>query len=514
MLAVPEQPDDDGLVPPIKVMRKRLNGVYSAEGFAGPTRRYVLIVAMLVGLASLPTLAAITAGSHELDDGRTGALDVPFIPPAATGPVRLPPAPTASAGPGDPHPDGTAPGSPGTVRGQAQKRKTRPRPAAPVQDGKGYAPSTGGGSSGSSASSGSARPAGPSRPSGDGPESWQPGWQSGRPGWPSGGGSGAAGWVPDSSGSGSGSGSSGTGSSQGGPVPVPPPSRPTVPVFPSVPNKPQQPSDSVGSGDGDARDDGWDGARDGDHSSGGGDRSGGDWAGGDWAGGGSPDGRSPGRDGDDDADSRDDQRDPPARPVRPPWCTDRGDCSSRPSHHHRPDRPRRHDCDDRGRGHRPPRQPAGNRAITVHIEAGGHLEAAGPAKARRAAGRDHHHPSKDSPAGRDRPERALPTISIRTAKAARSDSRRRSEVTERPQNVRPTRSADRTHNSNRYQPPAADRGDGTQTTTATRAYRGSHRAERMHRVNDHTGAHHRSSRMGRHHTEQVQDPQDHQQNRW
>ncbi|MEU8612674.1 hypothetical protein AB0C29_32255, partial [Actinoplanes sp. NPDC048791] len=85
---MPEQPDDDGLVPPIKVMRKRLNGVYSAEGFSGPTRRYVLIVAMLVGLASLPTLAAITAGSRELDDDRTGAMDVPFIPPASTGPVR------------------------------------------------------------------------------------------------------------------------------------------------------------------------------------------------------------------------------------------------------------------------------------------------------------------------------------------------------------------------------------------------------------------------------------------
>jgi hypothetical protein len=51
VLAVPEEPDDDGLVPPIKVMRRRLNGVYSAEhGFAGTTRRYVLIVAMLVGL--------------------------------------------------------------------------------------------------------------------------------------------------------------------------------------------------------------------------------------------------------------------------------------------------------------------------------------------------------------------------------------------------------------------------------------------------------------------------------
>ena len=87
-------------------------------------------------------------------------------------------------------------------------------------------------------------------------------------------------------------------------------------------------------------------------------------------------------------------------------------------------------------------------------------------------------------------------------------------MTERPQNVRPSRTADRTHNSNRYQPYAADRGEVTQTTTATRAYRGSHRAERMHRAGDPAGAHQRSSRMGRHHLEPQQDPQDHQQNRW
>ena len=85
MLALPNQPDDDGLVPPIKVMRKRLNGVYSAEGLSGSTRRYVLIVVMLVGLASLPTLAAITAGSNELEDGRTGSMDAPFIPPVSSG---------------------------------------------------------------------------------------------------------------------------------------------------------------------------------------------------------------------------------------------------------------------------------------------------------------------------------------------------------------------------------------------------------------------------------------------
>src|SRR4051812_16811477 len=70
-------------------MRKRMNGVYRADtGFSGPTRRYVLIVALLVGLASMPTLAAITAGSNELADGKTDTMDIPFLPPASPGPIR------------------------------------------------------------------------------------------------------------------------------------------------------------------------------------------------------------------------------------------------------------------------------------------------------------------------------------------------------------------------------------------------------------------------------------------
>jgi hypothetical protein len=104
--AVPEQPDG-GLVPPVKVLRRRLNGVYRADGFSGPTRRYVLIVALLVGLASLPTLAAITVGSNELDRGTIGAMDVPFLPPASSGPVEPPPSSSA-------------------LHGQAGKRRTIP----------------------------------------------------------------------------------------------------------------------------------------------------------------------------------------------------------------------------------------------------------------------------------------------------------------------------------------------------------------------------------------------------
>lgn len=96
---MPEQPDEDR-VPPLKVMRKRLNGVYRADsGFSGPTRRYVLIVALLVGLASVPTLAAITAGSSEIADGGTDTMDIPFLPPASPGPIQRPPDSRVGASP-------------------------------------------------------------------------------------------------------------------------------------------------------------------------------------------------------------------------------------------------------------------------------------------------------------------------------------------------------------------------------------------------------------------------------
>jgi hypothetical protein len=96
---VPQQPDEDP-VPPLKVMRKRLNGVYRADtGFSGPTRRYVLIVALLVGLASVPTLAAITAGSNEIAGGGTDTMDIPFLPPASPGPIRSRPDSRAGAPP-------------------------------------------------------------------------------------------------------------------------------------------------------------------------------------------------------------------------------------------------------------------------------------------------------------------------------------------------------------------------------------------------------------------------------
>jgi hypothetical protein len=127
---VPDLPDD--FAPPPKVLRKRLNGVYREDlGFSGPTRRYVLTVALLVGLASVPTLAVLTTGSSEITgDDRSGAMEVPFLPPPATGPVRPPiidpvPAPSRSL-----------PASPGTSQprpGAYGQSTHRPTPVTSVE---------------------------------------------------------------------------------------------------------------------------------------------------------------------------------------------------------------------------------------------------------------------------------------------------------------------------------------------------------------------------------------------
>jgi hypothetical protein len=89
----------------------------------------------------------------------------------------------------------------------------------------------------------------------------------------------------------------------------------------------------------------------------------------------------------------------------------------------------------------------------------------------------------------------------------RSDHSRRSTVTERPQNVRSASTLERTHNSRRHR--AESRWDESQVPS--RSYRGSHRAEHMHRADDgRSPAHDRSSRVGRHHADQQGD----RSNRW
>ncbi|GGN80927.1 hypothetical protein GCM10010112_56900 [Actinoplanes lobatus] len=136
---MPRLPDDDGYEPPLKVLRKRLNGVYREDlGFSGPTRRYLLMVALLVGLASLPTLAVLTAGRSEITGtNRPGAMDVPFLPPPASGPVRPFPPPSVEA-PIKPQTDqgygqSTRPGKSGTPsRPAASRHPSSPSsPASP-----------------------------------------------------------------------------------------------------------------------------------------------------------------------------------------------------------------------------------------------------------------------------------------------------------------------------------------------------------------------------------------------
>ncbi|MET0417607.1 MAG: hypothetical protein ABW022_16465 [Actinoplanes sp.] len=121
-------------MPPMKVMRKRLNGVYRADsGFSGPTRRYVLIVAMLVGLASVPTLAAITAGSNELADGTTDTMDVPFLPPASPGPIQSPPTVSPDSGSAAAQSGEEGAGAAlraGRVLGEAGERQSKVKPGS------------------------------------------------------------------------------------------------------------------------------------------------------------------------------------------------------------------------------------------------------------------------------------------------------------------------------------------------------------------------------------------------
>jgi len=70
-----------------------VTGVHRVEGLVGPVRRFTIIVALLVGLASLPILAAIGAGSGTI--GATGSEEdtAPFIvEPPRVPVVVVPPA--------------------------------------------------------------------------------------------------------------------------------------------------------------------------------------------------------------------------------------------------------------------------------------------------------------------------------------------------------------------------------------------------------------------------------------
>jgi hypothetical protein len=443
--AVPEQ-ENDGLVPPLKILRKRLNGVYRADGFSGPTRRYVLIVALLVGLASLPTLAAITAGTDELDGGTTGAMDVPFLPPPSSGPVvpvRPSPSPSTSLSP-------SRPAAPDDRRGIAGEQKTMPP---------GYAQHNEPWSS----SDGSSDDNSGRRFSSDSSHS----------------GSGSSGSRPAGSGSGS-SGADGVGSSAPG-EPVRPAhrDRPGEPARPADRDRPVDPGQPVDS----------------------------------------PQPTDPARPGE------------PARPVDPedrpaspgrPLCHERGKCGSHESWHHRPDWSRHRHCEESThRAHWSHHREGRTRSIVVDIvptgrhghhaaireqdhDAGRRQDDAG--RGQDQAGRVQHDVStrQDDGGSRrimrwQRAQRGDEKHASNFPQEHRSDDRsehsRRSTMTERPQNIRPARTTDRTQNSRRTSEARWD-----EPQSSSRSYHGSHRAPSMHRAADgQSAAHDRSSRVGRHH---------------
>jgi hypothetical protein len=164
--------------------------------------------------------------------------------------------------------------------------------------------------------------------------------------------------------------------------------------------------------------------------------------------------------------------DPPAWVGRPS-CHERGECGVRPSHHHRPDFSRHRRC--------------GNSALRAYWS---------------------HHRTVHIDRSTDRPEQ-----------------RRRSAVTERPQNIRPARVLERSytsfhnaghhnagyHNADQHsrqsipgaRSPESRAADDNQLVN--RSYRGSHRAGGQHHADRQTPAEQRSSRVGKHHADQQDD---------
>ncbi|SNY63411.1 hypothetical protein [Paractinoplanes atraurantiacus] len=441
---MPDQRDDD-LVPPMKVMRKRLNGVYRADtGFSGPTRRYVLIVALLVGLASIPTLAAITAGTSEINGDRTDTMDVPVLPPARPGPVAVSPStagPSASASVG-PSPVGPSradrsPAAKGAEQAaDAAKRlglllaqrqswgQARPFAALPGMprvpglpslespddsstdrsraDDSSAGRSRGGGTSaGRSRADGSSddHPQSGSAPSGDRPAGEER----------------SGGKRPEA------------------PVQL---GIPAVPNLPSVPDEPEEPdledppqANNPPADEPSGRD--WDDPSD-------------------------DDGREPsGHDGgepsshdEDDADGvgrADDSGDSekphvpglPEVPDERPACHERGRCGDEPSHHRRPDRSHDRRCE---------------RSVKT-------------------------------------PEKKV-------------NRHRRSAVTERPHNIRATRILERSYANGGGYHGRIPEARTEENQIANRSYRGAHRAGSLHHADDQTPEQRRSSRVGRHHAEE------------
>ncbi|MEU3452682.1 hypothetical protein ABZ671_03625 [Micromonospora sp. NPDC006766] len=65
-------------------------GAHRAPASGGPSRGYLLTVALLAGTASMPILAAISAGSATMGNSAPPDASTPFIPTPSVGPVVLP----------------------------------------------------------------------------------------------------------------------------------------------------------------------------------------------------------------------------------------------------------------------------------------------------------------------------------------------------------------------------------------------------------------------------------------
>ncbi|MFI6821206.1 hypothetical protein ACIBJE_09645 [Micromonospora sp. NPDC050187] len=77
---------------------RRVVGAHRAPGFPGPTRGYLFTVALLAGTASMPILAAISAGSATVGGTSLPNADTPFLPTPSRGPVVIgPPRPASPA---------------------------------------------------------------------------------------------------------------------------------------------------------------------------------------------------------------------------------------------------------------------------------------------------------------------------------------------------------------------------------------------------------------------------------
>lgn len=96
--------ENDGPGPPLSGRHRgvgstgyrRVIGVHRAPGHPGPARGYLFTVALLAGTASMPIVAAISAGSATVGGTTPPNAGTPFLPTPSLGPVVVgPPGPAS-----------------------------------------------------------------------------------------------------------------------------------------------------------------------------------------------------------------------------------------------------------------------------------------------------------------------------------------------------------------------------------------------------------------------------------